>query len=54
MNSNTKAAFFRFIDQVEILAQGVIHQTGTQSCVELLAQAEELKNALNKDETIAP
>ena len=31
MNGNTKAAFFEFINEIEILAQGVVHQTGTDS-----------------------
>lgn len=52
MNQNTKSALFEFIDQIEILAQGVIHMTGMQDCQKLLESAEDLKNALNKDETI--
>ena len=52
MNQNTKSALFEFIDQVEILAQGVVHLTGTEDTPRLLEAAEELKNALNSDETI--
>jgi hypothetical protein len=52
MNENTKDKLFKFIDQIEILAQGVTHLTGVPDCVRLIGAAEELKNALNKDETI--
>jgi len=52
MNQNTKSALLEFIDQIEILAQGVVHMTGIKDCEILIQNAEKLKNALNKDETI--
>jgi hypothetical protein len=52
MNSKTKDKLVEFINQVEILAQGVIHMTGQRDTETLIAAAEEFKNALEKDETI--
>lgn len=52
MNKNTKSALLAFIDQVETLAQGVIHLTGTVDCAKLLDSAEALKKALKTDKTI--
>lgn len=52
MNQKTKKSLMVFIDQVETLAQGVVHLTGTVDCAKLLDSAEALKAALKKDETI--
>jgi hypothetical protein len=52
MNANTKEAFIKFINDVEILAQGVVHLTGVKDTSILLKNAETLKSALQKDETI--
>lgn len=52
MNSNTRDLFKAFLDQVEILAQGVIHMTGSADAGRLIAAAEELKDQLDSDETI--
>lgn len=52
MNQKTKKALLAFIGQVETLAQGVIHLTGTVDCAKLVDSAEALKAALKKDETI--
>lgn len=52
MNTNTRDALIKFINDVEILAQGVIHMTGTKDCQILLENAEALKGQLQQDETI--
>lgn len=52
MNSNTRDALKAFIEQVEVLAQGVVQMTGTQDCGKLIDAGEDLKNQLDSDETI--
>lgn len=52
MNSNTRDRLKAFIDQIEILAQGVIRETGTEDCAKLVDAAESLKLQLDSDETI--
>jgi hypothetical protein len=52
MNKRTQEALTEFINQVQILAQGVAQMTGTADCLELLDAGEALKKALEKDETI--
>lgn len=52
MNTKTKDALIKFINDVEILAQGVVYMTGVDDCQKLLENADDLKTALEKDETI--
>lgn len=52
MNSNTRTALRDFITAVENLTAGVQHEIGTQLASEICTVCEELKDALNKDETI--
>jgi hypothetical protein len=52
MNEKTKETLKKFVDEIEILAQGVVLMTGTDSCSKLLDAAEELKKSLDSDETI--
>jgi hypothetical protein len=52
MNSNTREAIKNFVDQVQIMAQGVVRQTGTEDCGKLIDSAQALKEQLDSDETI--
>lgn len=52
MNERTKDELIKFINKVQILAQGVVHLTGTDDCAKLLDAGERLKQALESDETI--
>lgn len=52
MNANTKAALIQFVNDIQILAQGVIHMTGVKDCEILLKNGENLKRSLESDETI--
>ena len=52
MNSNTKEALKDFITQVEQLTAGVIRDIGVQSASDIVTACENLKRALDSDETI--
>lgn len=52
MNSNTRNAMMQFVNDIQILAQGVVHMTGVKDCELLLKNGEHLKECLAKDETI--
>lgn len=52
MNQNTRDDLISFIDQIEILAQGVVHMTGIKDMEALINSAEKLKKSLYQDETI--
>lgn len=52
MNANTKQALIQFVNDIQILAQGVVHMTGVKDCEILIKNGEILKDHLRKDETI--
>jgi len=52
MNYKTKLAIKDFATAVQKLAQGTVHMLGIEQATEIVNVAEELKNTLDKDETI--
>ena len=52
MNRNTKLALKDFATAVQNLAQGTIHMIGVDEATKIIEVSEELKNCLDKDETI--
>lgn len=52
MNTKTKKELVEFIEQVERMAQGVVHMIGTAQASDVIAAGETLKMALEHDETI--
>lgn len=52
MNENTKEAFKRLAQAIQLLAQSTIHQIGVDNATDVINAAEELKRALDSDETI--
>lgn len=52
MNTKTKRELVEFIKQVQELAIGVIHMVGQERVGALFIQGEDLKEALEHDETI--
>lgn len=52
MNKHTRDAFLTFIDAVETLAASVMVTIGTETATSIIEQAEDLKERLQKDETI--
>lgn len=52
MNENTKEALKQFANAVEALALGTVHMIGVDAAGQIINRAEELKTALDKDETL--
>ncbi len=52
MNANTKEKLEKLCDALTILAYGASSVIGTLTLAEIVTAAEELKLALQKDETI--
>lgn len=52
MNQNTAKSLKDFISAIEILTAGVAHEIGLTTAGEILTACNELKRAINKDETI--
>lgn len=52
MNSNTRAALDKFAMKVAHMAEGCVHQLGTQEAGNIIEACNELSRALQHDETI--
>jgi hypothetical protein len=52
MNENTSIALFEFANSVEKLTVAVTLQIGVKTAAEILTACNELKRAINTDETI--
>jgi hypothetical protein len=53
MNGKTKESSKNFIQAIELMSQGVMLQTGVETCTQVIDAGEKLKMALDKDETLA-
>lgn len=52
MNEKTAEALIKFVEQVEVLTAGVVHEIGLTTAGEILTACCDLRCAINKDETI--
>lgn len=52
MNSNTKERLKHFIDAIDVLAQRLVNELGTEDTEVVRATGQVLKDALDNDETI--
>jgi hypothetical protein len=52
MNTQTKKALQEFCEQVKVLAAAVVLTIGSETCIQVVNAAENLKLSLDDDETI--
>lgn len=54
MNHNTTQSLIKFVDAVETLTAGVVNHIGVATASEVLTACNDLKRAIEKDETLQP